>query len=149
MATFLTGSTGYLGSYLAAGLLTGHRERLNLLVRAKSSQEARERLWQSLQLHLEFSEFIEYVNSRTRIFLGDLTSERFGLSDDEYHALVDTTDSIVHCRVAKSQIGETVPQREFAGFARGNPTGPAGAKSQWLAAVLARFHGGGCGETAG
>lgn len=106
MATFLTGSTGYLGSYLAAGLLTGHRERLNLLVRAKSSQEARERLWQSLQLHLEFSEFIEYVNSRTRIFLGDLTSERFGLSDDEYHALVDTTDSIVHCAASLNRKSE-------------------------------------------
>src|SRR5579885_3037672 len=106
MATFLTGSTGYLGSYLAAGLLTGHRERLNLLVRARSSQEARERLWQSLQLHLEFSEFIEYVNSRTRIFLGDLTSERFGLSDDEYHALVDTTDSIVHCAASLNRKSE-------------------------------------------
>src|SRR5579883_658973 len=105
MAIFLTGSTGYLGSYLAAGLLTGHRERLNLLVRAKSPQEARERLWQSLQLHLEFPEFIEYVNSRTRIFLGDLTSERFGLSDDEYHALVDTTDSIVHCAASQNRNG--------------------------------------------
>jgi thioester reductase-like protein len=106
MAIFLTGSTGYLGSYLAAGLLTGHRERLNLLVRAKSPQEARERLWQSLQLHLEFPEFIEYVNSRTRIFLGDLTSERFGLSDDEYHALVDTTDSIVHCAASLNRKSE-------------------------------------------
>src|SRR5579885_2288823 len=106
MAIFLTGSTGYLGSYLAAGLLTGHLERLNLLVRAKSPQEARERLWQSLQLHLEFPEFIEYVNSRTRIFLGDLTSERFGLSDDEYHALVDTTDSIVHCAASLNRKSE-------------------------------------------
>jgi nucleoside-diphosphate-sugar epimerase len=29
MAIFLTGSTGYLGSYLAAGLLTGHADKLN------------------------------------------------------------------------------------------------------------------------
>jgi thioester reductase-like protein len=48
MAIFLTGSTGYLGSYLVAGLFTGHAEKLNLLVRAKTEQEARERLWQSL-----------------------------------------------------------------------------------------------------
>ncbi len=97
MAIFLTGSTGYLGSYLVAGLFTGHPDKLNLLVRAKSQQEARERLWQSLQLHFEFPEFLEHVESRTRIFLGDLTSERFGLDDDEYHTLVDSTDSILHC----------------------------------------------------
>src|SRR6267143_4073251 len=96
MAIFVTGSTGYLGSYLAAGLLTGHRDTLNLLVRAKTEQEAHERLWTSLQLHFEFPAFLEYVNTRLRIFRGDLTSERFGLSDDEYHALVDTTDSLIH-----------------------------------------------------
>ena len=59
MAIFLTGSTGYLGSYLVAGLWSGHPDRLNLLVRAKTEQEARERLWQSLQLHLEFPDFLE------------------------------------------------------------------------------------------
>jgi thioester reductase-like protein len=106
MAIFLTGSTGYLGSYLAAGLLTGHGEKLNLLVRAKSEQEARERLWTSLQLHFEFSEFLEYIHSRVRIFRGDLTAERFGLSDDEYHELVDTTGSLIHCAASLNRKSE-------------------------------------------
>ncbi|HTQ95785.1 MAG TPA: SDR family oxidoreductase [Candidatus Acidoferrum sp.] len=106
MAIFLTGSTGYLGSYLVAGLFTGHADRLNLLVRAKSEQEARERLWQSLQLHFEFPEFLEYLNSRVRIFRGDLTAERFGLSDDEYHALTETTDSILHCAASLNRKSE-------------------------------------------
>ena len=75
MAIFLTGSTGYLGSYLAAGLFTGHQDCLNVLVRAKTEQEGRERLWQSLQLHLEFPEFFAYLNDRVRIFRGDLTGE--------------------------------------------------------------------------
>ena len=91
MAIFLTGSTGYIGSYVAAGLFAGYADRLNLLVRAKSEQEARERLWQSLQLHLGFPEFFEYLNTRVQIFCGDLTNERFGLDDEEYRALVDTT----------------------------------------------------------
>jgi len=77
MAIFLTGSTGYLGSYLAAGFFTGHSDSLNLLVRAKSEQEACERLWQSLQLHFEFPEFRDFLATRARVFLGDLTSERF------------------------------------------------------------------------
>jgi thioester reductase-like protein len=106
MAIFLTGSTGYLGSYLAAGLFAGHGEKLNLLVRAKSEQEARERLWQSLQLHFEFPEFLEYLNTRVRIFRGDLTAERFGLSDAEYNELVDSTDSILHCAASLNRKSE-------------------------------------------
>jgi thioester reductase-like protein len=106
MAIFVTGSTGYLGSYLAAGLLTRHGDKLNLLIRAKTEQEARERLWTSLQLHFEFPEFAEYLNTRVRIFRGDLTGERFGLSDDEYHALVDTTDSLIHCAASLNRKSE-------------------------------------------
>ncbi len=106
MAIFLTGSTGYLGSYLAAGLFTSHRDSLNLLVRAKSEQEARERLWQSLQLHFEFPEFRDYLAARVRIFCGDLSSERFGLSDDEYHKLVETTDSLIHCAASLNRKSE-------------------------------------------
>lgn len=106
MAIFVTGSTGYLGSYLVAGLLTGHRDKLNLLVRAKTEQEARERLWTSLQLHFEFPEFFGYLNTRVRIFRGDLTAECFGLPDDEYHALVDTTDSLIHCAASLNRKSE-------------------------------------------
>src|ERR1700740_2386897 len=106
MAIFLTGSTGYLGRYLVAGLFAGHRDSLNLLVRAKTEQEARERLWQSLQLHFDFPEFFDHMNSRVRVFRGDLTSQRFGLADDGYRALVDTTDSIIHCAASLNRKSE-------------------------------------------
>jgi thioester reductase-like protein len=106
MAIFVTGSTGYLGSYLAAGLLTEHRDALNLLVRARSEQEARERLWQSLQLHFAFPEFLEYLNSRIRIFRGELTNDHLGLSDDDYHTLVDTTHSLIHCAASLNRKSE-------------------------------------------
>jgi thioester reductase-like protein len=106
MAIFVTGSTGYLGSYLIAGLFTEHRDNLNLLVRAKTDREARERLWTSLQLHFGFPEFIEHLKTRVRIFRGDLTTECFGLSDDEYHALVDTTDSLIHCAASLNRKSE-------------------------------------------
>src|SRR4029077_15956445 len=106
MAIFVTGSTGYLGSYLGAGLLTGHREKLNLLVRAKSEQEARERLWTSLQLHFEFPEFLEYLNTRARIFRGDFAGDFFGLSWDKCHVLVDTTESLIHCAASLNRKSE-------------------------------------------
>ena len=106
MAIFVTGSTGYLGSYLVAGLLQNYRDSLNLLVRAGSEQEARERLWQSLQLHLDFPEFFDHINSRVRVFRGDLTADRFGLSEGDYHALVDTTESIIHCAASLNRKSE-------------------------------------------
>jgi len=106
MAIFLTGATGYLGSYLATGLFRGHREVLNLLVRARTQQEARERLWQSLQLHMDFSEFQELIASRAKIFLGDLTNQQFGLPDEEYHSLVESTDSLIHCAASLNRKSE-------------------------------------------
>ena len=106
MAIFVTGSTGYLGSYLVAGLLRDCRDSLNLLVRANTEQEAYERLWRSLQLHFDFAEFLDHINSRVRIFRGDLTSGGFGLSDDDYHALADTTDSIIHCAASLNRKSE-------------------------------------------
>jgi thioester reductase-like protein len=106
MAIFVTGSTGYLGSYVVAGLLSGYRDKLNLLVRAKTEREARERLWTSLQLHFDFPEFLEYLDSRICIFGGDLTNDRFGLSEDDYHALVETTDSLIHCAASLNRKSE-------------------------------------------
>ena len=106
MAIFVTGSTGYLGSYLVAGLLRKHREPLNLLVRASSKQEARERMWQSFQLHFDFPEFFDYLNSRVHIFRGDLTSQRFGLPEEDYAVLADSTESIVHCAASLNRKSE-------------------------------------------
>src|SRR6266849_748274 len=106
MAIFVTGSTGYLGSYLVAGLLREHREPLNLLVRASSKQEARERLWQSLQLHFDFAEFFDYLNSSVHIFRGDLTSQRFGLPEEDYVVLAESTDSIIHCAASLNRKSE-------------------------------------------
>jgi thioester reductase-like protein len=106
MAIFLTGSTGYLGGYLATGLFRGHRDSLNLLVRAKNQQQARERLWQSLQLHMEFPEFQEHLATRVRIFLGDLTQQKFGLADNDYRVLAESTDSLVHCAASLNRKSE-------------------------------------------
>ena len=79
MAIFLTGSTGYIGAHVASILLERHNDRLNLLVRAKTDQEANERLWHALQLHLDFPRFRDALASRISVFRGDLTDPRFGL----------------------------------------------------------------------
>jgi thioester reductase-like protein len=106
VAIFLTGSTGYIGSHVAANLLQGHGASLNLLVRARDTREAEDRLWQALQLHLDFKTFYEYLQTRIRVFRGDLTSERFGLHTDDYDRLVHTTDSLIHCAASLNRRSE-------------------------------------------
>lgn len=106
MAIFLTGATGYIGSYLAAGLLEQHGESLNLLVRAADNREAQRRLWHSLQLHFDFPAFREHLSSRIRIFRGDLTAPRFGLAEDGYELLAASTDSVLHCAASLNRKSE-------------------------------------------
>ena len=106
MAIFLTGSTGYIGAHLASNILTGHRDPLNVLVRARDQSEARSRLWRSLQLHMEFARFAEYLHSRVRVFMGDLTEARFGLGEEDYGELVRTTDSVIHCAASLNRKSE-------------------------------------------
>jgi len=106
VAIFLTGSTGYIGAHVAAGLLERHSDRLNLLVRAKDENEAEVRLWKSLQLHFPFPQFHEYLRTRIAIFRGDLTDARFGLSAGDYSRLAQSTDSIIHCAASLNRKSE-------------------------------------------
>ena len=106
MPIFLTGSTGYIGAHVTANLLADHPDPLNLLVRARSAQEAQERLWQALQLHMNFAEFENLLHGRIRIFPGDITSAKFGLGEDDYARLVKTTDSIIHCAASLNRKSE-------------------------------------------
>ncbi len=106
MAIFLTGSTGYIGAHVVAGLLENHKDPLNLLVRAKDQREAEERLWRSLQLHLDFPRFYNFLKSRVTVFRGDLTDPHFGLNPDDYRRLVETTDSVIHVAASLNRKSE-------------------------------------------
>lgn len=106
MAIFLTGSTGYLGAHVASLLLERHTDRLNLLVRAKGQVDAEHRLWKSMQMHLDFPRFLEYVRTRVRIFCGDLTETHFGLSASDYRELAETTESVIHCAASLNRKSE-------------------------------------------
>ncbi len=106
MAILLTGSTGYIGAHVAANLLRDHGAALNVLVRARDVSEAEGRLWQAVQLHLDFPEFHEYLQTRIRVFRGDLTDPGFGLNRDEYDRLVHTTDSVIHCAASLNRKSE-------------------------------------------
>jgi len=106
VAILLTGSTGYIGAHVASNLLTDYKEPLHLLVRARDEQEARERLWRALQLHMDFPRFEEFLNGRIRIFTGDITIPKFGLAEEEYKQLARSTDSVIHCAASLNRRSE-------------------------------------------
>jgi thioester reductase-like protein len=106
VAIFLTGSTGYIGGHVAANLLQEHGASLNVLVRARDPHEAEVRLWRALQLHLDFPRFYEYLQTRIRIYRGDLTAPQFGLARDDYDRLIHTTDSVIHCAASLNRKSE-------------------------------------------
>jgi thioester reductase-like protein len=106
VAIFLTGSTGYIGAHVAANLLEQHDAGLNLLIRGKDAHEAEVRLWQAMQLHMDFRRFYEFLQTRVRIFRGDLTEKLFGLAQDDYDRLIHTTDSVIHCAASLNRKSE-------------------------------------------
>jgi long-chain acyl-CoA synthetase len=106
VAIFLTGGTGYIGAHVAANLLEQHDAALNLLVRGRDARDAELRLWNALQLHLPFPKFYEYLQSKIRIFRGDITLPQFGLDSDSYDRLVHTTDSVLHCAASLNRKSE-------------------------------------------
>src|SRR5712671_7104424 len=106
MAIFLTGSTGYIGAHVASNLLRDHGAALNVLVRARDVSEAEGRLWRAFQLHLDFPQFYEHLQTRVRVFRGDLTEPGFGLNRDEYDRLIHTTDSVIHCAASLNRKSE-------------------------------------------
>jgi nucleoside-diphosphate-sugar epimerase len=57
-------------------------------------------------LHLDFPQFYEYLQTRIRVFRGDLTDSGFGLGRDEYDRLVHTTDSVIHCAASLNRKSE-------------------------------------------
>ncbi len=106
MALFLTGATGYIGAHVAANLLSDSQETLLLLVRAKDPDDAARRLWRSLQLHMDFPRFSDFLADRLQIFRGDITTPHFGLDEADYARLVHSTDSVIHCAASLNRKSE-------------------------------------------
>jgi thioester reductase-like protein len=75
---FLTGGTGYLGSYVCQELLADPQHRLALLVRAKTRAQAIEKLWRAWQLHVDADVFRQQL-SRVLFVHGDLHAPQLGI----------------------------------------------------------------------
>ena len=81
----------------------------------------------ALQLHLDFPRFHDHLQTRIRIFRGDLTAPQFGLSDDDYERL-DSYHRFGHslCGVAEPEIREELSECESARDVGSRAAGHAG-----------------------
>jgi amino acid adenylation domain-containing protein/thioester reductase-like protein len=91
---FLTGATGFLGSFLLYELLEQTDAEVHCLIRASDETAAMERLQRKMESHEIWRE-----KHRSRIVpvVGDLTKPLLGLSREQFDALAGEMDSVYHC----------------------------------------------------
>lgn len=93
---FVTGGTGYLGSYVLAELAAeAHPPHLALLTRARDRADAVQKLWRAMQLHWSADQFAAAL-PRIEFVPGDLTAPGLGISPADRARLIAETDSVLH-----------------------------------------------------
>ncbi|NCG19640.1 MAG: NAD-dependent epimerase/dehydratase family protein, partial [Rhodobacterales bacterium] len=80
MSIFLTGGTGFLGSYVTPELLDRTDERITVFTSGSDNDEAKKKLWRSLQLHYSADQFFDALE-RIDFAMGDLHGQNLGLGD--------------------------------------------------------------------
>lgn len=102
---FLTGATGYLGSYAATRLIATTDVTLHLLVRAPDRAAAIEKLWRGWQLHLDADAFAAALE-RVRFVHGDLHADGLGLDDATLADLTEHVDGLLHIAASLNRKSE-------------------------------------------
>ena len=92
---FITGATGFIGSYVLDELLRTTRAEFFLLTRAKTESAAVKKLWKTQQLHRDTAEFFSAL-PRVRFVSGDLTADDLGMSQADRRLIVDEASSVLH-----------------------------------------------------
>ncbi|MFN8464899.1 MAG: thioester reductase domain-containing protein [Caldilineaceae bacterium] len=90
---FLTGATGFLGTYLLHDLLAATQAQVHCLVRATDTESARTRLMRN------FARAFPWENlaiERVVVVLGDLAQPQMGLSTAEFDRLAEESDLVLH-----------------------------------------------------
>ncbi len=94
-AAFLTGGTGYLGSYVVADLIERRAfDRLYLMSRGGADGGV-EKLWRAMQLHWDAERFYAEL-PKIELVEGDLHAPGLGLSERTRARLAEECDSVLH-----------------------------------------------------
>lgn len=91
---FVTGTTGFLGSYIVRDILSRSKEhKVYAHVRALTKEAGLERLIKASKVYGIWN---ESFLSQIEIVLGDLSSKNLGLSDDLWNKLASEIDIVIH-----------------------------------------------------
>ena len=102
---FLTGATGFLGSYVSDLLLRETDARLMLLTRAKDRDEGVAKFWKAMQLHVDAETYYGLLD-RVRFIPGDLTADGLGMSAEDRAFVVSNADSVLHMAASLNRKSE-------------------------------------------
>ena len=105
MSIFVTGATGFLGSYALRLLCEEHDGEIFALTRAKDAAEARNKLWRGLQLHVDYPTF-ERLVARVVPISGDLTAPGLGIAKVDRQRIVSDADSVLHIAASLNRKSE-------------------------------------------
>lgn len=101
----LSGSTGYLGIHILHDLIEHSHHTIYCLIRDKNDVDAEQRLVDKLCFY--FGDYIlQYIGSRIQVIKGNVTLEKFGLSEEAYDNLGKKIDLVIHCAAIVSHYGD-------------------------------------------
>ncbi|SCW01285.1 LAFE_0D09208g1_1 [Lachancea fermentati] len=94
---FVTGVTGFLGSFILADLLNRPRDAYDIKVfahvRAKDEANGLQRL---VKAGVTYGTWSEAFESRIQVVIGDLAKPQFGLNGEAWKSLTEEIDVIIH-----------------------------------------------------
>lgn len=98
----LAGATGYLGIHILADFLEHDKGTAYCLVRGKDVADSKKRLYDLLNFY--FGERFS-VSNRIEIIGADLQKDNFGLTDEEYQALLSKVDTVINAAASVKHYG--------------------------------------------
>ena len=107
-SAFVTGATGFLGSYVVSELLDSGFGRVYVLARGNDKNDATNRF---RNLVWERQEIVSALNKRVFVVCGDVCDERLGMEAKQYAALAREVTHIVH---AAAVVGVNETAKRFA-----------------------------------
>ena len=101
----LTGGTGFLGIHLLDILLSKDCT-IYCLVRSSSETNAKKRIVSMFNFYFKDKYTEEFLFSKIKVIVGDITVKNLGLSDSQFETLGNTVDLVIHSAALVKHIGK-------------------------------------------
>ena len=92
---FVTGVTGFLGSYILRDLLIRKDVDITIYAHVRANDEA-SGLERIKKAGITYGIWSDEFSSKIKVVLGDLSKPLFGLDDDKWNSLANEIDTIIH-----------------------------------------------------